>query len=402
MRKADNWTGHVAVLSFSRLALDRRVLRQCELVSELDGPPLVIAYGQSDDDIMFPFVRLPVPRPTTVHRLKTLARQFPSHLGEAAAKAGFWVEPAHRSALAALKAAQPKLVIANDWPALVVAAAYKAASGALVHYDSHEFAIQEFEERTYWRLVYKPMVKYLERMAVASADSVSTVGPTLAELLKHQYNLATLPAVVRNMPHRVIMPTASETPWPLRILFHGHVLPGRGLEALIGSMPQWRERHQLTIRGDGDAGYLAGLAAQAAGFGCSGQITFERAVAPDDVIPAAARTADVGIVCIPLETGQQRVSMPNKLFEYIGAGLAVVTTPADDLQQIVNTHGIGVACRDASSIAIAEAINGLTTERVAGFKAATRVAAHVLCWEHEREALRAVLKPLLKQVRGAD
>lgn len=396
-----DWVGHVAVLSFSHLVRDQRVLRQCALVAELDGGPFVIAFGQPDDKVPYPFMRLPVPQPTTARRLATLARKLPAHLGLAAAKAGFWSDPIHRRALAALRTARPTLVVANDWPALVVAAEYKASSGSLVHYDAHEFATQEFDERAYWRLVHKPMVLHLELQAIASADSVSTVGPTLAALLRRQYDLTTLPAVVRNMPQRLIGPTASETPWPMQILFHGHVLPGRGLEALIGSMSQWCERHQLTIRGDGDAGYLAGLAAQAASFGCLEQVTFEPAVAPDDVIAAAARTADVGVVCIPLDTDQQRVSLPNKLFEYIGAGLAVVTTPADDLQQIVYAHGIGVACRDASSMAIAEAINGLTTERVAAFKAATRVAAHVLCWEHERETLRAVLMPLLKQARGS-
>lgn len=383
----------VAVLAFSHITRDRRVLRQCALLHDLGFAPVVIAYANEAETIPYELVRWPVPQPTTAHRLKTVARQLPSHLGTWAAQAGFWIEPRHRWALNALKRSRCRLVIANDWPALVVAAAYKRACPALIHYDTHEFATLEFDESRWWRAVYKPIVTYLEARHIRDADSISTVGPKLGEALKAHYGLASMPAIVRNIPDRIALDDGVGTAWPLRILYHGQLLPNRGLETLIASMKSWREAHHLTIRGDGQERYVAGLKAQAAATGRAELVRFENAVKPDQVMPIAATTADVGVHFTPLDTDQRHFSLPNKLFEYIGSGLAVAVSPGADLRQIVEGFGVGVVCRDASVEAAAEAINSLTREQVAQFKSAARAASTSLCWESERNILSAALGP---------
>lgn len=385
----------VVVLTFSPIARDRRVLRQCALLQDMGHSPHVIAYADMGETIPYPLSNWPIPRPTTAHRLKTVARQLPAHLGLAAARIGFWVEPGYRWALRELRRLNPGLVVANDWPALVVAAAWKAESGGRIHFDSHEFATLEFDESLWWRIVYKPMVTHLEQAAIASADSVSTVGPKLAAALQAHYGLTTTPAVVRNIPDRIALDDAVETAWPLRILYHGQVLPDRGLEAIIDSIPLWIEPHRLTIRGDGDSGYIAGLKARVSATGRSELVTFEKAVKPDEVMPLAARSADLGVHFTPLDTDQRHFSLPNKLFEYIGAGLAVAVSPGVDLKAVVEGHGVGVVSRDARAEAAAAAINALTRESVATFKAVARQQAATLCWESEREVLRAALQPFL-------
>lgn len=385
----------VVVLSFSPIARDRRVLRQCALLEDMGHSPHVIAYADAGEGIPFSLSRWPTPRPTTFHRLKTVARQLPAHLGLWAARLGFWIEPRHRWALRELQRLNPRLVVANDWPALVVAAAWKARSGGLVHYDTHEFATLEFDERPFWRLVYKPMVVRLEAADIGMADGVSTVGPKLAEALQAYYALAAMPAVVRNIPDRIALDEEVETAWPLRILYHGQVLPDRGLEALIDSIPFWTEPHRLTIRGDGDAGYIARLKARVVATGRSELVQFEKAVRPDEVMPLAARSADLGVHFTPLNTDQRHFSLPNKLFEYIGAGLAVAVSPGLDLRAVVEGHGVGVVSGNASAEAVAAAINGLRRESVEAFKGAARREAATLCWEGEREVLRSALEKLL-------
>lgn len=385
----------VAVLSFSRIARDRRVMRQCTLMADMGYDPIVLAYSKPGDVIPFKLESLPVPRPTAAHRLKTVAQKLPAHLGLGAAKAGFWIEPRHRWALAKLRFFRPKLVIANDWPALVVAAAYKREYGCLIHYDTHEFATLEFDERAFWRLVYKPMVTELECASIDAADSISTVGPKLAEAMQKKYSLARPPAVIRNIPGLIPLDDNVGTTWPLRILYHGQVLPGRGLEALIDSVPLWHTEHRLTIRGDGNPRYLASLHARVAATGRRELIALESAVKPNEVMPIAARTADVGVHFTPLDTDQRHFSLPNKLFEYIGAGLAVAVSPGADLRQLVEAHGVGVVSETASFGAAADAINMLTVDRVAAFKTAARKARLELCWENEQRILREVIGKLI-------
>ena len=383
-----------AVLSFSRIPRDRRVLRQCALLTEMGDRPLVIGYGAPSDDIGYEFRRWPVPQPTASHRASTVLRQGPAYLGLWAAKLGFWAEPRHRWALQELRTSSARLVIANDWPALIVAQRWKAETGGIVHYDTHEFATLEFDENLSWRLIYKRFVTLLEASAISSADTVSTVGPRLADAMQAHYSLPERPLVIRNIPNQIELPALTPPHWPLRLLYHGQVLPDRGLEALLDSIPAWKTAHSLTIRGDGDAGYLSDLKRRASPLP-AGRVVFEAAVPPDDVMPLAAANADLGVHFTPLETKQRHFSLPNKLFEYIGSGLAVAVSPGADLKQIVQGYGLGVVSRDASAAAIAEAINSLDAAQVKQYREKARLAATELCWEHEQHILRENLEQLL-------
>ncbi|MGE0767624.1 MAG: glycosyltransferase [Hyphomicrobiaceae bacterium] len=392
----------IAILAFSRISRDPRVLRQCRLIESLGQRPLVIGFGESEDVVPYQILKWPTPQPSLARRLATLTRQLPACAGLSAARWGFWSAPVYRRALDGLRRHRPTFVVANDWPALVVAAAYKAehhrsatAPPVRLHYDTHEFATLEFDESLWWRTVYKPMVQRLERAAIASADSVSTVGPGIAEALQALYGLPVLPTVIRNTPERVIIERPGPTPWPLRLLYHGNVVPNRGLEWLIQSVVYWRTPHRLTIRGNGSPAYIESLKRLANKTGRGELVNFEPPVAPDEVIRAAALTADVGAFFTPLDNVQRHMTLPNKLFEYIAAGLAVVISPARDMQTIVEEHGVGVVSHDMTPQAISGAINALSPENVASFQAASRTAAEHLSWEREQASLRDLIGPWL-------
>jgi glycosyltransferase involved in cell wall biosynthesis len=244
-------------------------------------------------------------------------------------------------------------------------------------------------------MVYKPFVRHLERSGIAAADSVSTVGVGLSRALAHLYGLAEPPLVVRNVPDRTAAPDAAKTEWPLRLLYHGIVMPHRGLEELIAAASRWREPHALTIRGHGADGYVSRLKAAAAASAAASRIRFAPPVPPGEVIAAAARDADVGVFFPPLETIQQRFMLPNKLFEYIGAGLAIAVSPAPDMVEVVERHGAGLVGRGWSVDDIVEVIDGLTKAKVEAWKTASRAAATELTWTRESLLFRERIEQLL-------
>jgi hypothetical protein len=91
-----------------------------------------------------------------------------------------------------------------------------------------------------------------------------------------------------------------------------------------------------------------------------------------------------------LDTAQRHLTMPNKLFEYIGSGLGVLVSPAADMRALVEAYGVGIVSADAGPQAIAAAVNSLDMASVERFRAAAREAAKELCWETEREVFNAV------------
>jgi len=390
-------TERVVVLSFSRIARDRRVQRQCAALADRGELALVLGYADDQDSIPYPFKNHASPTPSLSHRLSTVSRQLPAWLGTWAAKRGFWLARRHRWALDGLKDAAPTRIVANDWPALVVAAAYKRLKPDVrIHYDTHEFAALEFDESLWWRIIYKPFVQRLEAAHISAADVISTVGARLAEALQQHHHLPGTPLVIRNVPDRIHV-EEHPSAWPLRLLYHGHILPGRGLEALIDSIPLWKLPHQLIIRGDAQPGYLAALRRRPALLHGPRRVSFEPAVPPDQVLPVAAANSDLGVFVTTLDTPQRHLTMPNKLFEYIGAGLAVLVSPAADMRALVEAHGVGLVSADASPQAIAAALNSLDLASVERFRTAARKAAKELCWEVERNVFNTLHDSLLNR-----
>ncbi|MBV8162028.1 MAG: hypothetical protein JO265_13990 [Acidimicrobiia bacterium] len=109
-----------------------------------------------------------------------------------------------------------------------------------------------------------------------------------------------------------------------------------------------------------------------------------------ELVSAAAGTADVGIHPLPAVNRQTRYALPNKLFEYAMAGLAVCVSDAPEMRRVVEQHRLGVTFADAEPATIASAVNSLTSERIALFKQNALRAAKQLSWDVEKERLLEV------------
>jgi len=74
-------------------------------------------------------------------------------------------------------------------------------------------------------------------------------------------------------------------------------------------------------------------------------------------VPALLRAADVGVAPL-LEDEELAYAMPTKVYEYMGAGLPVVTTGSGELRRFVEDSGGGVHV-DSDPSAIAAAFDTL-------------------------------------------
>jgi glycogen(starch) synthase len=124
------------------------------------------------------------------------------------------------------------------------------------------------------------------------------------------------------------------------LLYHGLLASGRGIETLILAMAEIRRPARLVLRGNGATHYVSSLRRLAALHAAPETIVFEPAVPLESVVESAARS-DIGVFTPPLATSQVRYMLPNKLFEYLMAGLMVVFSDAEDVAEIVRRHGCG-------------------------------------------------------------
>jgi glycosyltransferase involved in cell wall biosynthesis len=98
---------------------------------------------------------------------------------------------------------------------------------------------------------------------------------------------------------------------------------------------------------------------------------------------AAAAPFDIGLFALPGTSRHNRFALPNKLFEYIAAGLAVVVSNLPEMARIVSEYRLGVTFAAVTPDAIAAALDALDRDTIDACKRASLAAAQSLCWERE-------------------
>jgi glycosyltransferase involved in cell wall biosynthesis len=275
---------------------------------------------------------------------------------------------------------------ANDWMALPFAARAAEANGAAYWYDTHEYAVEQRLDSRPWALVFPPFIRAVEARHIQGAAFVTTVAEGIADLLQQDHGLAERPIVLRNTPVYQEMPFRPVGE-QATVLYHGVFHPGRRLETLIDSVPRWRPGLRLVLRGWGSAWYEAELRAEEL---APDRIRFAPRVPHDEVVPAAS-AADVGFFFLPPTSNQARYSLPNKVFEYVMAGLALCVSDLPEMAAVVRAHDVGTVFEGATAGAVADALNRLSPDDINRWKKRSLDAALTLSWERERHVLLAAV-----------
>ncbi|MDC4232638.1 hypothetical protein M3T53_02770 [Actinomyces sp. B33] len=371
-------------LSFSPLTRDARVLRQLSVVSEF-AEVTTCGYGPatpySHDHVEIPADAPSLPQtPRGVVDL-ALRRHRASDLAA----------PGSAAVLDRLAMRRFDLVIANDARALPLA--HAVADGAPIWADLHEWAPEERTHVIAWRLLVAPWIDSVCRRYLPLTAAQTTVGTRIAALYEERYGVR--PLLMRNAaPYADLAPSPVAPDGPLRLVHSGAAIPGRGLDAMIDAVLTAGDsfRLDLYLVAGGDRGaHLRDLRARAAG--CE-RVVFHDPV-PPAALPATLNAYDVGVFWIPPTTTNARLTLPNKLFDFVQARLALAVGPSIEMAEIVGEHRLGVVSDGFEVERIVDSLRTLTPQRVAAFKEASHRAAPALSFEHEAQTARRILSDLL-------
>jgi glycosyltransferase involved in cell wall biosynthesis len=123
-------------------------------------------------------------------------------------------------------------------------------------------------------------------------------------------------------------------------------------------------------------------------------------VPPESVVRFVAE-ADVGVYPLARYPGGD-IALPNKLFEYLHAGLPMVVSDSPAMAGFVRRHGLGEVAPVADAPAWAEAIERALAppyyrDRVSQWEA----LKEEWCWERQEETLIAVYREVLAGGMGS-
>lgn len=368
----------IALVCIAPLRHDSRVLRHAGLLSRAGYDVRIFAQAPLPDTAPTPVTVLPGPGSDTRVRLGMVLRQSPASLLPRSADALYWCSATRLVARRELLHFRPDIVIANDWRALPIAHAAKRAFKTRIIYDSHEFASEEFADSLRWRLLARRHVMRIEERHIREADSVITVSEGIADALEKRYDLAR-PTVIMNIPAWEQTPFRA-TGSSITVLYHGAVVPRRGLETLIESVRLWPPAFRLVIRGPTQAGFDQHLRALANDLG--ERVTFEPAVPSDQVVSAAAK-ADIGIFLLSNSTTHACFAMPNKIFEYMQAGLMIVSSNLPEVGNIIEKNKCGILLDGDNPAAISACLEMLTLEKIDEYKRSSLSASIIFNFDNE-------------------
>ena len=239
--------------------------------------------------------------------------------------------------------------------------------GTHVVYDSHELFL-ETGSATRLPGFARRLLAWRERRLVRRCRAVITVNPGLAEELERRYHPARI-EVVRNCPARWDPP--AHRPTLIRdvlglpsestiLLFHGALVPGRGIGTLVNVLRSPGLEHvHLVLLGPGSLKTaeveLQPGAAERPG---SRRVHLLPAVPPEE-LPDWVASADIGSVMQePLDLNLV-LSTPNKLFESIAVGTPVLASDLPEIRRVVlgDPDGpLGVLCDPTNTASVAAAL----------------------------------------------
>ena len=224
------------------------------------------------------------------------------------------------------------VVHANDLDTLPAAWLLARASRARLVYDAHElYADQEPDPPR----LHRAVARALEGVLARRADAVVTVSEPIAEELQRRLRLGEAPAAVLNAPERDDTEPPPRADGPLRAIYQGAMGPGRPLEDLLVAAEHAPEV-EFTLRVAGaDPVALHQTAAYLP------NVEVVEPVPPDRLVEAL-RGYDLGLIVNRPVTRNDELVFPNKLFEYLMAGLAVAVPRLPGMAPLVEGERVGV------------------------------------------------------------
>lgn len=284
----------------------------------------------------------------------------------------------YRRAIRVVREVRPAIVHCNDYNTMWVGVAARAMGGAAVVYDAHELWPDRNlrPEPRWWLLTW-------EFLFMRRAHRAITASPGYAEVMARRYRVAP-PLVVRNIPD-VRQPASNEDPdGPVTYL--GALTRNRGLEISIRALARVPSA-RLRLVGPISASYRAELEELARGEGVAERLELAGPVPPSRAVESV-RGAAVGLALIQPACLSYELSLPNKLFEYVLAGVPVLAADLPVIGSFVREHQVGLVARPDDVDDVAEKLAALLEpERNRAIRAAVQVAAGEFSWDRESRLL---------------
>jgi glycosyltransferase involved in cell wall biosynthesis len=291
------------------------------------------------------------------------------------------------------------LLVSNDLDTLLPNYLVSKLRGLPLVYDSHEYftGVPEVQNRPFIRNVWTS----IERNIFPNLKYIMTVSEPIASIYEKLYSIR--PVVVRNLSKKadhITSFTREETGFSedcLLLIIQGNGINiDKGAEELIDAV-NLTDKVALMVVGSGDV--VPALKQKVIDLNIGNKVKFKQSV-PWECLMKYTKSADVGM-CLEKNTNPNyRYSLPNKLFDYIAAGIPVIASTLPETSKIINENGCGILIDEVTPEKIMDALSDIKINRdkLAVLKRNAVLASKKINWEIESEKVKEFYSLIINNI----
>lgn len=366
----------ITVSVISELTTDQRVLRICATLAEMGFEVRLIGRRFRDSLQLGDY-------PFRAERMRCFFRNGFMQFAEFNTRLFF-----------KLLFAKTDYLLANDLD--VLAPNYIAGKWRrkMLFYDTHEYytGVSALRNSPFKRRVWK----WIEDRIFPKLKVVYTVNESVKN--KYQAEYGNEIAVVRNVPvtkHVEPLPLPEQWKGKIVLLMQGMGMhPGRGGMELLEIMKYLPSHYFLVYIGGGNE--WERIAAMRHEWGLEDRVEMIPKLGPE-LLRRYTPLAQLGMSLDGFEDLNHWFTLPNKLFDYLQAGIPVAASAIPEVKTIIEQYQCGFCFISRNPQDMAEEIMQLMNDqqRYEALKTNALEAAKELCWENERHKLTALYEPYL-------
>jgi len=295
---------------------------------------------------------------------------------------------------------QADILLSNDLDTLPANFLVSKIKGIPLVYDSHEYftGVPELSQRPKVKAIWKR----IESFIVPKIQYAYTVNSSIAQLYEDEYKIKF--NVIRNMPEvkfqirtdldiikrELRLPSDKAT----IILQGAGINIQRGAEEAVQAM-QYVENAILLIIGSGDV--IPALKLMVVELRLNEKVKFEPKKSPSELF-LYTLCADLGLSLDKNTNLNYRFSLPNKIFDYIQAGVPILASDLPEVKKIIEGYNIGCISPDHNIKNLATLMNKMidNKEMRLTWQENLKAASQELNWDHEKSKLLSIFSSIDK------